>query len=305
MTAASIHICDNNNITVKLKPKQSFKMPLFDKSHCAHCKKATNGEKDVRCAKCNLLFHNACSGLSRTDLQSLAVKSPHSLSYMCDSCYTTKSGDEKSIEKLSAELKKFLKCELTDISKAIDFFSKKIDDYEEEKKECYQKLKEVQNENKSLKQMVNQIEQTSLETSLEIQGLEIKNDENPIIPVEYILKKLDCEDIIRTNSIVNCYSTKKSITLKLNSKAAKDRILTQKKKNGNFTAKDLKYSSSEKTIFINEKLTPANNQLLWLARSTKSMGYKFAWTKNGRVLLRKTQDSPIIYIKDANDIPLH
>lgn len=282
-------------------------MPLFDKTHCAQCKKPTHNEKDLRCQKCNLNFHTTCSGLTRTELQTLTAKSSHTLSFMCDSCFTIKTGihqDENLIEKLSAEVKKLLKCELTDISKAIDFFSKKIDDYEEEKKKIYLKIKEVQNENKTLKHVVNQIQQTSLETSLEIQGLDLKENENPHVPVELILKKLECDDLITHNSIVNCYSTKKAVTLKMNSKEAKDRILSQKKKSGNFTGKDLKYSSSEKNIYINEKLTPSNSQLLWLARSTKSMGYKFAWTKNGNVLLRKNQESPVIYIKDANDIPL-
>lgn len=284
-------------------------MPLIDKNHCPQCKKGTNSEKDIRCGKCNMYFHSTCSGLTRAELQSIMSKSAHNLSYICDYCYPPKTGnnqDERLIEKLSAEMKKLIKCELNDITKALDFFSKKIDDYEEEKKSIFQKIKEVQLENKNLRHLVNQSLQNCIETSLEINGIETKKEENPKIPVECIFKKIGCEELLNNNSIINVYtnSLKKTITIKMATKELKERIITQKKKAGYFSAKDINHSTSVNPIYINEKLTPQSKQLLWLARSTKSIGYQYAWTKNGNVLLRKNKDSPIIYVKDASDIPL-
>lgn len=211
-------------------------------------------------------------------------------------------------KKFSTELKdvKNIKNQLCELTKTIEFLSLKIDDYEVERNKLHKKIKEVEKENKNLKYVVNQSLQNCLETSLEINGIEIKKEENPKIPVECIFKKIGCEELLNNNSIINVYTNplKKSITIKMATKEFKDRIISQKKKAGYFSAKDINHSSSVNTIYINEKLTPQSKQLLWLARSTKSMGYQYAWTKNGNVLLRRNKDSPIIYVRDASDIPL-
>lgn len=165
----------------------------------------------------------------------------------------------------------------------------------------------MQREVKNLKLTVNYIQQSALENSIEIQGIEVKKNDDVRKPIELLMTALDCSDLLKNNSLANFYNNpaKQTISIQFNTKEGKDMVVKQKKIKGILTPQDIKYSGSTQKIFINEKLTPANKQLLWLAKSTKAFGYKYVWTKDGQILLRKSDDSPIIRIKDANDIPLH
>ena len=58
-------------------------------------------------------------------------------------------------------------------------------------------------------------------------------------------------------------------------------------------------------IHIREQLTPYSKQLLWLAKTTKlSLGYQYAWTKNGIVYLKKNENEKPIIIRKPSDIPV-
>ena len=64
-----------------------------------------------------------------------------------------------------------------------------------------------------------------------------------------------------------------------------------------FTAKkgkrDIKYAGN--IIFINEQLTPGSRRLFNIASAKKrDPNWKFIWTKNGIVFLRKDEQSNII-----------
>lgn len=58
-------------------------------------------------------------------------------------------------------------------------------------------------------------------------------------------------------------------------------------------------------LYINENLTRANKELYRLARlKGKEKGFKFVWTRNGRVLARKEEGRPIIHIDSKADLDL-
>ena len=52
-------------------------------------------------------------------------------------------------------------------------------------------------------------------------------------------------------------------------------------------------------LFINEHLSPKNRHLFELAREKKNvLNYKFLWTKNGYVYLRRNEQSLVYKILD-------
>lgn len=55
-------------------------------------------------------------------------------------------------------------------------------------------------------------------------------------------------------------------------------------------------------IYVNEKLPAACYQLLKQAKVLRQHGFRFIWSRNGRVLARKEEGSKVSHIKDANDI---
>lgn len=55
-------------------------------------------------------------------------------------------------------------------------------------------------------------------------------------------------------------------------------------------------------IRLSEQLTPLNQQLLNEARQLRTHGYKFIWSKNGRILARKSANSDILVIHNFDYI---
>ena len=60
-----------------------------------------------------------------------------------------------------------------------------------------------------------------------------------------------------------------------------------------------------KKIFINENLTYLKKKLFWKSKQkAKEAGFKFFWTMNGNVYVRKLNDDKPILIKNEQDLDL-
>lgn len=107
-------------------------------------------------------------------------------------------------------------------------------------------------------------------------------------------------------------SDKKTIIVELNSKINKDNIIKSAKtyniqnKTKRLGASHLGFdTNADSPIFINERLTPKASRLYFLARDLKkSKGYKHCWPSNGRIYVRKTDDSPVIWITSESQVQL-
>ena len=76
----------------------------------------------------------------------------------------------------------------------------------------------------------------------------------------------------------------------------KFRVLDAKKNCG-----ELKYSNQ--TIYINDHLSPHNRGLFAdVTTAKRDLGFKYLWVRNGTILMRKTDRSPLIRIIKAEDI---
>jgi hypothetical protein len=75
-----------------------------------------------------------------------------------------------------------------------------------------------------------------------------------------------------------------------------------KLKNKTTRDRDLGYQAAN-GIYINESLTEMNKALLKCCLKTKKdLNYKYIWTSNGRIYLRKNEESQRIYIKNEGQL---
>lgn len=78
------------------------------------------------------------------------------------------------------------------------------------------------------------------------------------------------------------------------------------KRNTGLTSHNIigKEGSLTSKIFINENLTLTNRELHWNARvCAKKLNFKYVWVKNGRIYMRKEENSTVIPIKKLEDLP--
>jgi Baculovirus FP protein len=176
--------------------------------------------------------------------------------------------------------------------------------------DCKAENKTLKKENEDLFSKINNLEQYSKNYNLQITGVPQTDEENTYSIVERIALQLDCK--INPDEIEFCHRLRKNprvpnkppvIVVKFFSRQVKEAILAAKRKKKTLLAREIGYNGNQSQIFVNEHLTKVNNNLFWLARNTKNLGFKFAWTRGGQVYLRQHDSSPIIKINKPSDIP--
>lgn len=92
----------------------------------------------------------------------------------------------------------------------------------------------------------------------------------------------------------------KPILVRFVNRWMKEKILIEKRKAKNLFLKNLDFDDQNNgAIYINEHLTLSNQAIFKRARHLKAKGhYKFVWTREGKVLLRKTETSKVIHVSN-------
>ncbi|KAJ2937724.1 hypothetical protein O0L34_g17869 [Tuta absoluta] len=92
--------------------------------------------------------------------------------------------------------------------------------------------------------------------------------------------------------------------LRLARRSIKEDILkAAKTRRGGIKSSDLNIQGVSRIIHINERLTYVNRQLFRNARlASKEHGWKFVWTREGRVLARHSEGKAVHRIKTEDDI---
>ena len=178
---------------------------------------------------------------------------------------------------------------------------------------CKKSNNELKTANEILNAKLNDLEQYSKNYNIEIQGVPELEGEDTYSIVATIANKLGCT--VHPNQIEyshrirqNKNSVKKSnmppaIIAKFFSRRVKDAVIEGKKTKRDLVGHDIGFDNSNAKIYVNDHLTVFNKNLFWLARSARNVGFKFAWTKNGKVYLRKEENSPVLKIAKPSDIP--
>ena len=60
-----------------------------------------------------------------------------------------------------------------------------------------------------------------------------------------------------------------------------------------------------KSVFINENLTRPRKKLLWMTKQkAKLADYKYLWTSNGNIFVRKSEETDALTVKTNDDLRL-
>lgn len=95
----------------------------------------------------------------------------------------------------------------------------------------------------------------------------------------------------------------RAIIVRLKNRQVKDSILSAARKCRSLSTSDIGYGGTPQKIFINEHLIQTTKNLLKMCKARgKELAYKFTWTKNCRIYMRKDETSPAVLITSVLDL---
>lgn len=223
--------------------------------------------------------------------------------------------------------------EMRDIKSNTTFMSEQYDDLLIEmqnvtkvNKELQKKIELLEADNRTLKEEVhaqrkqtNDIEQYGRRNNLEIHGIEETSEENVLEIVQVVAKQLHLElepaEIEAAHRIKSSKKAKPKPTLtkqnpsrpapiivRFVNRATRDTWM-EKRKTG-LSSSNVVGGTNPSKVYLSENLTYSNRHLAFLARQAgRNLEFKFVWTKNGNVFMKKTEQSATIRIKNEMDIP--
>lgn len=166
----------------------------------------------------------------------------------------------------------------------------------------------LRNDNEILRSKINKIEnalnntdqQQKLDHNLVINGITETENENTTDLIINFANTIDVEltpeNIISANRVATANKDSglpKSIIVQLNDKNKRDSLLKNRKKQTN----------KNRPIYITEQLSTKQQFIFKKARDLKrEKKIKFAWVKDGKILIRKTEDSRAVNLTNINEL---
>lgn len=248
------------------------------------------------------------------------------------SLLTDKGVCEKIMEQLKPFVENLFKSQIKVITedidsykKSVDFCSSKIDDVLEEFKkmkcEMREQTREVQvlreekkqlcSEVAELRAAIEQQAQYARNRNLVFDGVPVFHNENlatdfiPQLSRALNIKidfKSDVQAIHRLPTVRQRAKGDQPILVQFSNRQLRDQVLSVGRKKKLLTT-DLFPNEQVNNLYINEHLTPFYKKL-WQQTLTKKKEVKFeyAWIKNSKIFVKKTEDSTPIIIKNYTDL---
>lgn len=246
------------------------------------------------------------------------------------SSITTKANDDKTIQSMSSSIREILQevkalaRKLTEVESAIEFLSGKYDEMKRllentNKENTAIKLSqtkidamniEIQNENLQMREKINSLQQNAINNNVVIFGIpnlkdynSVKTTFNNLIQnLEIRQQDIEIEDMYQ----IKTRTEQAPVFVKFSNYRNKTDFLQAAKHSmsnkGHITADQIGFTNNQKRVAIVDQLTERNRNLLREAKSLRSQGFKYIWTKNGKICVRKTSESNIIIIKTMAEI---
>lgn len=203
--------------------------------------------------------------------------------------------------------------DVSDLKSSLQFHS---DQQEDLKKRVDQLTARTQNSSlsadsvKSLELKINVLEQQARQCNLELSNVPEKRGENLLNIVETIGNVIGCNisqnDIVSAHRVPHVHQqakNPKNIIVKLTTRTLRDNVLSATRLNKGVTTNQLGISGAEQKIYINEHLTLKNKQLFRRSRElAKKHNYRYVWVKHSTILARETDNSPVLAIRNENDL---
>lgn len=300
-------------------------------SKCSACSENIADGNNLTCLLCKSGFHFTCGGLRESAFKNLTKD--RKSKWKCPACVNEEkvksSGSSQPespseiltiVQNQNKELRDFIRHQFNDLSKSVQFnntliqdLTKTITDLQNSNKMLQEKCIKLETENaeikkdvKDLKLSIIDLKQYSRRCNLEISNLPESENEK----MEEILSKIDelsdtniAENLIVAHRVPNYNKEKpKPIIIQVKSKAVRDEIL-KKLKNRKLSSVEINSRFTDTPIYANEHLTPELKEIFFHARKFKlENNFKFCWTKDGKIFLRKNESSGILRIKSLDDL---
>lgn len=208
--------------------------------------------------------------------------------------------------------------------KSLSFFEEKYEEVRvamEEKSDIINKLEKdninLQDCLQQLSKRLNLIEQNSRSANVELQCVPENKSENLITTVLQLAKVINCD--IQDSDILHCTriakkntqsSRPRSVLIKLSSPRQRDNFLAATIKFNRSNSQDKLNTShlgiaAEKPqpIYVSEHLSSENKAIHAATRiRCKELSYKFVWTRNGKIFVKKNETSQSIVISSIDKI---
>lgn len=272
-----------------------------------------NTNDTVRASKRQALQSPPEPGVSAGELRSIMNEYYMKISTKFDSFTKSVSSELKSVKE-----------EMTDMKNSMDYMNSKFESLLMEHKQTKEAMAELQAENSALKAnsqdlnaRVNVIEQNARAMNVEIQCVPEKKNENLLQIVTQLgsvfecnIKKKDITQCSRIAKINPASARPKSIVVQFSSKKIRDEFLAasinfnrKKSKQDKLNTSHLGLPGGKTSIFVVDHLSPVNKALHAAARSIgKEKGFKYVWVRNGRVFMRRTDDSDYVLVRDMDTL---
>lgn len=225
---------------------------------------------------------------------------------------------------MSREIKG-LKTEITDLKDCLNFMSLQYEHFKEQHESTTKHMVELQTENANMRSTitqlnnrVDQLEQQARANNVALQCIPEKKSENLHNIVTSICNVVSCA--IKPENIVKCTriakidpsgSRPRSIVVQLSSSNIRDQfpaaVKTYNKSKRTIEEKlntgDIGFGCNKSPVCVIEHLTPSNKALHAAARlRAKEKKYKFVWIRNGKIFVRKSDDTDYIMIRDRESL---
>lgn len=168
-------------------------------------------------------------------------------------------------------------------------------------------INEIQAENLILKNEVDNIAQYSRRNIVEVHGIKDMTNDSCLNILCAIARKIDMqidEREIDTCHVINTLSSRPNkAVFKFVRKVIRDEFL-EKCRKAMLSEKDVFMdSATNNRIYVNEQLSPHFRQLMGRANSKrKQLSWRYIWTVNGKIKVRKDNGTPVIVINSESDL---
>ncbi|XP_060810214.1 uncharacterized protein LOC132904301 [Amyelois transitella] len=312
-------------------------------SKCVTCNKnITKKTPGLECNKCEKAVHGTTQCANLTAKQLAALRSAESLEWTCQDCLKnfskraslinaeTDSDDEEDLEgllekpifkKLLKGVEKTIQKEMKTITGTLDFFSEKIDEFNECLQACVAKMKDLEKKNAHLinqnvnletrlnavEQRVQELEQKQLSNHIEISGIAYTEKVEPVSIAKAVAKQLEVPEVsVKAARRTNLRADKVGVLL-VELQEEKRAQWLNKAKEKKLTVQDLQSTVAvvgdpKDKIYIREALTAYNKWLMWKVKAELKESFKFIWCKDGLIKVRKDEKSKILIVRNESDI---
>lgn len=269
---------------------------------CAQCKtQVMESEDSMQCDVCEKTLHTLCTKLDKKQIEKLIKNT--SLEFKCHFCapvdnvsVATELGEINTKLNQLDEIKEtmtFMAAQYDSILKGVAKNKKIIDGLKKENKN-------LRDEVKSVKASIKFLNDARVKNDCIISGVKTADNVKAIDVVLEIANKAGaeiCEDEIDDAYFLNKNNKgndKKSIVVKFSNNKSKRVFMNEKPK--------LKQVEDLKAVYINDFLSRETVQVLNYAKSLKSIGYKYIFSRGCNIYAKKDENGRQICLRSMDDV---